>query len=183
MITASKKLKRRNLLEYLCNFLLPYDVMQQYVELLVSFCYGVHTLLRELSQSVCDNNVVVCREKLFIDLYTSRLRNIICPPIIIIVPWKSTCASNGPLVDTAPCTKCAYLTRIQAARDPPYDPPNTIHFVSFENLYPVLTLWMKYATSANASSELKSTRFFTLRSLWVCEMRNAHFNVSILLNI
>lgn len=78
---------------------------------------------------------------------------------------KSILASRGALDETAPYTRWGYFIRNQAAKDPGYDPPNTIHLTFLFNLSFLFIASMKFAKSAKACCDDKNCKFFTLKSL------------------
>lgn len=84
--------------------------------------------------------------------------------IVSSLPVKSALANNGPLELIAPCTKCGYFSRNQAAREPEYEPPNAIHLcvMPYNSFMDVI----KYAKSANACSDDKYCKFSVDKSLF-----------------
>lgn len=74
-------------------------------------------------------------------------------------------ANSGPLLLTAPCTKCGYFRRNHAASEPGYDPPNAIHLVSEGRWCLAFIATINEARSASACSDERNTRFSVERSL------------------
>ncbi len=65
------------------------------------------------------------------------------------LPGKLSWALIGALVAMDACMRCGYLSRIQAASAPGYDPPNAINFAPWSDMESVM-LVIKVARSARA---------------------------------
>ncbi len=84
------------------------------------------------------------------------LKESILVPLLMIdyaimchLPGKLSCALIGALVAIEACMRCGYLSRIQAASAPGYDPPNAIHFAPWSDMESVI-LVINVARSASA---------------------------------